>query len=137
VSRLRKSQFPLPGVSKKNVPGKLNRNCSFPSGKLFAMWVLIVVLVIRQTGNIINWFLLVLRFVSLILLILVPGKLNHSRTVVVSEDRSAIPLFLIIQMISVFLRTHADTIHCNQQWLNWMIYVFLSLKHFNIDKDTS
>ena len=68
VSRLRKSQFPLPGVSKKNVPGKLNRNCSFPSGKLFAMWVLIVVLVIRQTGNIINWFLLVLRFVSLILL---------------------------------------------------------------------
>ena len=26
VSRLRKSQFPLPGVSKKNVPGKLIRN---------------------------------------------------------------------------------------------------------------
>jgi len=58
---LRNSHFPLPEVSKKkNVLEKLNRSCSYPSGKLFAMCVLIVVLVIRQTGNIINWFLFTL-----------------------------------------------------------------------------
>jgi hypothetical protein len=38
----------------KFMPEKLNCNRSFPSGKLFAMCILIVVLVIRQSGKIIT-----------------------------------------------------------------------------------